>query len=484
MLLHFFPNISTNRFVQLFTKFINSWLYVIFVGLICTISEVFALEIPVYFTVAVISVILPSLFCKDMRSVIAPVTMFYCSLSIQHNNSYGNYNAFRDSKSFLISFIVCASLIAVTLITRLVFTFAVEKKKFRMPKLTLGFICLSIVFIFGGLGTQYFKWNTLLIGLLEAVCICITYFYLYFSVDWKEVKKDYVFFVLLVLGFVMLVQVCASFFITKDIAALDGRNKISTGWGMRTNIGGISCLTVVAPFYFIAKNKKVILNAICVALFTATTFLTQSRGPILTTIILLILCLVYSFIKISSKSRIKLLITLLFCAAIGFRSISIVESIYPEVFSYLKNSFDDFDIVRYSNGRLQTYWKGLQLFAKYPVMGTGWFTADTYKVTFLFFPSRWHNTIIQMLATAGSVGLIAYGFHRYQTIRLIFKKKQKVNLGDGFIGLVLLGFLFSSLLDCFFVNLGPGLIYGVLLVFLEQAIPDESNFFKNKKRTA
>ena len=87
-------------------------------------------------------------------------------------------------------------------------------------------------------------------------------------------------------------------------------------------------------------------------------------------------------------------------------------------------------------------------------------------------PARWHNTVIQLLASCGLVGLMCYSFHRLQTLRLFWKKRKTDIL---FIGISLLSLLIMSLLDCHFFNIGPTLFYSIALAFAEH-LPTENNF--------
>ena len=80
-------------------------------------------------------------------------------------------------------------------------------------------------------------------------------------------------------------------------------------------------------------------------------------------------------------------------------------------------------------------------------------------------PARWHNTVIQLLASCGVVGLLAYGNHRQHTIRLFWKKRKTPAI---YIGLSLLAMLLMSLLDCHFFNIGPTLVYSIGLAFAEK----------------
>ena len=81
-----------------------------------------------------------------------------------------------------------------------------------------------------------------------------------------------------------------------------------------------------------------------------------------------------------------------------------------------------------------------------------------------FFPPRWHNTWVQLLACCGLAGAAAYGFHRVQTL-LLFRGKPEAE--KVFIGLSLAALAVASLLDCHFFNLGPGMVYAMALAFVE-----------------
>jgi O-antigen ligase len=110
---------------------------------------------------------------------------------------------------------------------------------------------------------------------------------------------------------------------------------------------------------------------------------------------------------------------------------------------------------------------GLTNFIEHPPLGVGFFHFDGYKFNNFstgFVPPRYHNTIIQFLASTGFLGLIAYGFHRYQTIRITFKKPT---LEKTFIFLSISALLLASLVDNNFFNLGPGLNYCVALACIE-----------------
>ena len=116
---------------------------------------------------------------------------------------------------------------------------------------------------------------------------------------------------------------------------------------------------------------------------------------------------------------------------------------------------------------------GLKQFIENPVFGGSFFPQGEYvpwdwsnlESFSSFFPPRWHNTIIQIAASCGVVGLAAYGFHRFQTVKLFLRNHSPEKT---FIGIFILVLLSASLLDCHFFNVGPVLFYSMALAFAEK----------------
>ena len=74
------------------------------------------------------------------------------------------------------------------------------------------------------------------------------------------------------------------------------------------------------------------------------------------------------------------------------------------------------------------------------------------------------------MASGGIVALLAYAFHRFQTVRLLWKRRTRENI---FLAFIVLALILTSTVDCHFFNFGPGLLYSVILVFIERGSPEE-----------
>ena len=137
-----------------------------------------------------------------------------------------------------------------------------------------------------------------------------------------------------------------------------------------------------------------------------------------------------------------------------------------------------FDTGLKSNERLELYQAGLDSFKQYPVFGYSFFRLNALveagaEESWIFssvsdfnnfFPGRWHNTFVQLLASCGVAGLLAYFFHRYQTVRMVFRKPNAVKT---FAAISIAALLALSMVDSHLFNIGPTLFYSCALAFME-----------------
>ena len=168
-------------------------------------------------------------------------------------------------------------------------------------------------------------------------------------------------------------------------------------------------------------------------------------------------------IKTKGKERLKNFIT--------FASILLGVIAFLVIFNeFIRNIFSSiYKVGTDDSGRIDIYINGLRQYLESPILGKGFYECEAFrwgvKTEGLFLPGRYHNTYVQILASCGTIGMIAYLYHRYQTIKLCLKAK---NPGSLMIQITILGFLLISIFDCHFHNFGPGFLYSALLLLLEK----------------
>jgi O-antigen ligase len=139
----------------------------------------------------------------------------------------------------------------------------------------------------------------------------------------------------------------------------------------------------------------------------------------------------------------------------------LLDKVWGLLANYLQYGFAD-------NGRFAIWRTGVEKFLSAPLFGSGFY--DSYveeEWSFVLYPYLYHNTLIQMLASCGIVGVLAYVWHRMTTVRLVL---QKPNAGKSFLGLCIAALLLFSLLDTILFNTYPMIFYALMLLFMEKSV--------------
>ncbi|MBE5744082.1 MAG: O-antigen ligase family protein [Clostridiales bacterium] len=459
--------LSQTPFAKAINKFVYSKWFVVAFAVLTVLSNFFALD-AYYFGLVTAFAVYIAFFGKDFSPYMPMLVLCYVVSSV-HNNPGNNPNSilYPSNSGYFIFYL--AGIIVLSMIIR----FAVDKKVgfYKMVstkrRLAGGFIALLIAYVIsgiGGLNYNDFAIKNILFGLLQFAVMIVPYFVLSFAVDWESLDKDYLCFI----GVMLALTVSAELFGIYFINDVKSKSDIFTGWGISNNIGAYICMMTPFAFYFIANRKYAILNLLALDFCCVAIILTYSRTAMLAMTAILIIGNVIAFIKARPIAKVLCAINL-FVVVAG--EVFFIINVYPSLAELLD-----------SNARNELYAQGLNAFYNYPLFGDGWYALNkvcasnpdilerfgwmwaTEESFLSFFPGRWHNTVIQLLATGGLVGLGAYVFHRVQTCILAFKKKSSETL---FIFLALILLLLQSLLDCHLFNIGPMLFYSVALAFIE-----------------
>ncbi len=468
MLTKLFTQINDNQIINKLNKILISKWMILVITFLTLMSNVFGLELLVLWIFTFI-VVITCLVGDNLLSLLTISCCGYFTFSKSNNPLSLEQTSIFLNPSTMIHIYAITVVVVIFAGGRLVFDIITKKKQgiyqgSNKPKLTLGFIILGIVYIIGGLFSSHYGFRTAFFGFIQIATLGFSYFYFYYTVDFKKVEKDYFGWLFLSIGIllffetiVMLYQ--ADFFTTTGVFT---RDKIFTGWGINNNVAGMLVMLIPIPIYLALERKNSILYILIGNLLYLATILTQSRAGMLIGGIILIVSLIYYFIKQERKEKIKVIIleSLCFFIAVLFFIIKFTE--VKRLFSsIIAAGFND-------SGRFEIYKIGLKQFLEYPIFGRGFYSTGLFQwgvnSETNFLPPRYHNTIIQLLASCGSFGLLGYLFHRIQSAKIIL---FKLNNERFFIGISILSLLIISLLDCHFFNIGPGFIYGALLLFAE-----------------
>lgn len=430
-----------------------------FFTILFLLTSCFGLEL-VSYTICWLFAVYLLLFSRELYPLMGIIPLLYYTPSVVNNPGRNPGSVFFPENGLIYIIALMVTFVAL-FIARTVTDVRSGAVKLTFPKLTVGFVFLGTAYLLGGIGYEEYDLRSPAFGALEILSISLCYFLFALLMDWKNVPKDYFAWMLFCGGVLISAEVLWIF--ADGRAVLNGElNKadIFTGWGISNNIGAAIAMMMPGCGYLAALKKQGWLFLLVETAMFGAVVLTLSRTAIAVGLFVLAFSAAAAIVKAKGRRKIGLsVVTAALCAG-GIA----LAALYPEqVFSIFR------DLLHFEEagaGRLEIYQNGWQLFQEHPVFGTGFYSCNVkWGTTDSFIPGRWHNTIIQILASCGTVGIIAYLVHRAQTLLLLFRR---LNFEKLTIALSIAALLLTSLLDCHLFNLGPGLLYSVLLCFAEK----------------
>ena len=400
--------LNGSKWCNAINKFLHSPYYIALVSALAVVANLFGGELPVWYIFAALGIVIV-LFAEDTLPVVPMIGCGYISVSAA-NNPAGHYGTslFQD-KSALIQLAVIAALIVASLGTRFVFDLACPKRVERvrrMPRLTSGFALLAVAYILAGVTLANDYGKSVLFGLVQIVCLVIPYLYFYYTVNWGKVSRTYLAQSFLALGLAITVEVIGMYvmaFLSLSNGGGFSRGQLVTGWGVYNNVGFLLAFCIPFAFNLALRCRHRYIYFILAHVMELALVFTQSRGSILFGTIIYAGCFIYAALYLNSKQRwIDLGILVGFVTIIGV-AWAIFPKQFSEIFATMKHAgWDD-------SGRFELYKDGLKQFAQSAqsvFLGNG-FYAGGHRYGNLpadaFLPPRYHNTVIQLLASGGLI---------------------------------------------------------------------------------
>lgn len=438
------------------------------VGLLAAISNIFSLELPVY-TCYILIGLYVSILGEDYLPMIPIVICCYIAPSMDANPGRNEDSVFFPQHGGVYLFAI-----AVLFIASVIWRLATDKKLggkcflTAERKLLPGMLALGAAYLLAGIGSGFYLEKGLpnvVFAALQFLSVFAMYYFFAGGVRWERARKDYFAWTGLSVGFAIMLEL-GNIYLVQNVV-VDGiilRELICTGWGIHNNIGALLVLTIPCAYYLACRRKHGWVYNLCGLSFLIGVLFTCSRSSILGGMAAYLVSYFLVFIKAKNK-RANHLAHLITLAAIAVVAILFHNEIY-RLFLELANKGLD------PSHRDEIYLEGWKQFLKYPLTGAtfypvdyapwGWSTVESFTS---FFPPRWHNTLVQLGASCGIMGLAAYGLHRYQTVKLF---AEQISLEKIYIAVSLTALLGMSLLDSHMFNIGPVLFYSVMLAFGEK----------------
>lgn len=455
--------LESRSFKEHFEAFLANPNYIIVVMLLCTVANIASLELVVYGIYTLLAVYI-LVFAQDILGLMPLVMACYLAPSMGNNPGRNNTSIFAFSHGgWLIAIYGC--LLVIALLIRIVKNRQqlISKKNILLPGLLL--LCAS--YMLSGIGSSAYPESlgkNLLFAFVQCCAIALPYWLFSGCVNWKKVRVDYFAWLGFCIGLSLLVQV-GWIYLTQNVV-INGvihRSRIFTGWGIHNNIGGILAMMIPYAFYLATKYHKGWIGTVVGSALLICTLLTCSRNSIFIGLAIYAAC-IYLMLNYAKNPKANTIALISVCIGILLVLIFFHKQLLLLFSDILSLGLDP-------SSRDDIYVEGFKLFANAPIFGNSFYSPgyqpwDWSQVADFsaIFPGRWHNTIVQLLASCGILGLGAYLYHRVQTIRFFLQNRSKETT---FIGCSIFVLLLCSLFDCHLFNIGPALFYSMALAFAE-----------------
>jgi O-antigen ligase len=445
-----------NNLKNKYLYFINSYYYLIACALLVFISHTFGLELLGIISVG-LSASLGLLLSHNLNFVLGPALMIFFNLS--EKNSFDGKGKFYEPKSIL-TVVIVAAIFLICLIVHFIF----NRNKYSLKTaikspLFYGVLLLSVSFLFNNLlSKERFFWKDLGFSIALVIAYLGVFLLLYVGLEFNEKTKNKIIVTLFVASLLVTFEFY-SLFITGQIQFADGeivKESIRTGWGIWNTMGCYLSMLLPIHFYlatFIKKYGFIFYGTGLISYLAIVLSLSRSSllaGTFVLGISVIMCCL------FGENKKINRIITSALFAITIVGVILLWDKIASILGDYLRRGLDD-------NGRFEIYATGWKKFLSHPIFGCGFYNA--HHINEFGLPFGYHNTIVQMMASCGIIGLLSYMYHRYQTVVLFIKQRCAKNL---YLALCICALLITSLLDIHMFSLYPTLYYMLILITVEK----------------
>lgn len=445
-------------------RFLATPYYILGVMVLSMISHLFSLELPVY-TVFILVGIYTVLQGSDLLPLTPLFPFFYISISLNNNPGRNAKSVFSGATGIYLY--TLAALFGLAVLWYIIRNFKkfIQVKRPLLPGLTL----LALTYFLSGIGADKYAGvvirRNLLFAAMQAAALLIPYLLLSGGGNWQTSRLHYLAWSGFSVACSVLPQVLYCY-ATQGVIVEGAivREKIYTGWGMYNNMGFMIAMGIPFLFYLATKYHREYLGLAAGTVLLIGVMLTCSRTSLLFGTAIYGVCILLMLHHAHNRRLSTILLSVL--GGLGVLMLLVFHSQLLHLFSRLLSLGTD------PSSRDVFLQEGLHLFAKAPVFGNSfyspgyvpWDFAEIIEVS-LVIPPRWHSTLLQLLVSCGSLGVCAYIFHRYQTIRLVLRRR---NMETVFLCCAVGLLLLCSLFDCHFFNIGPTLVYSSALAFAER----------------
>ncbi len=446
-------------------KFLNSNYYPLALTLVAIICHVAGLDVVGYLIFSLCGIAI-NLLLKNCRPMI-PTFIIACTCTSAINAfGKGEASSYYSSPIVLSIFIVLASLLIISIIAHIIIykSYRGLWAKLRKSLTALGIAVLCVAMLIAGLFSGYLDLNAFILSGAFVAIIIAVYLYFLCTIENQSDNIDYVAFSMMLMGIAIACQILAFYAFNYKGQPLDSAWKDSLLLGAYVSNSAGEMIVITLPVYFMfASNKKhgwaYIIGAFAML---GVVLLTLSRASLLFAVPVFIFGLVWCCFKGNYKKFSRIFT----CGCVVVGIAVVVLFLAKGGLEKLGGFFGNTGLA--DRGRFQLWSQMLECFKQFPIFGAGF--SVLYQLNnhasgnVNLYSALAHNTIFQMIGSCGIVGVLAYVFHRFTTVKLFVKNYNDSRL---FMGVTILTFLLLALLDQIFFFPNFVILYAILLAISE-----------------
>ena len=427
--------------------FFESDIYPVVIALCVLLGHVLGIEI--YLGAAIIAMVVASLIlCDGIKPFIMPLISFIYLVNLKHTPGHPNFN---DDYYFkapnVIIIIILAAALAVALAYR---SYKLFRPNFRRSTIMLlPLSLLSLAFLCNGFFSGGYNYLSLVYGITQIAVYFFLFYLLYFGIREENYESlmRYLTLVTVLAAMVLVGEMAFLYVAYRDLVIQNGginQNNISLGWGIWNPVGVSIALLIPMQIYGAIKYKRPYIYVLSAILTYAAALLTLSRNAMIFATLALIGSVAVGCFY-GKRKKVFRIVTVTGCAlgaALALVGAALLFDRLPELIGRVFAELVD------PNGRLELWAQGFNNFLSAPIFGKGFLgfgENDTFEAV-SFIPDMAHNTVIQLLSSMGIVGLGAYLYYRFCSLKPFFKAPT---LEKTIMLIAILTVLLMSLLDNF-----------------------------------
>lgn len=447
-------------FLDRVREFYNGKLYALLVTVLVLIGHTTGWDIA-FFVVMVATMLPGCAIAYDFRFAIMPFLCTVCFVTVEHTPNHPTFSDYYVQPIPLTVLIVTFGILLCGIVL-----FVIRNRRraesLEQKRVFSSLVILCAALLLNGLFNPAYTVQNLLYASSFPLALLGTFLLFGLFVRAGSDAFDHFLYCLTLAGALIVVQLLLAYGmgVVQFEDGIIRKDSVCLGWAVWNSFGGLLTMLMPACFYFAATHRYGWIFYLLGLLEFGAAVLSQSRTATLVGAAVLVCCLVLVCCFGRNRRRNRWLT--LGVAVLGGIGLWLLRDKLTDVLqNFIDYGFDD-------NGRLERYQAGIEQFLNHPVFGAGFYDSGMTDLSWEIrvYPDLYHNTLIQMLASAGLVGLFAYVWHRFCTVRLFFRQP---NLKKAFVAVGLSAFLLFGMVDVLFFITYPLFYYVLMLLFAEKS---------------